>query len=495
MASLKFQLGLSSIRNYSRLNYEYWYALAEFIDNSTQSYTNNSSVLDSEFKKFNEKLEIKIAYDRSRDFLSIRDNAMGMNLNELNSALQMGKPPENTSGRSEFGMGLKTAACWLGSEWSIRTKKLGESTELEVLVDVEKVADGDTDLHLVEREKPINDHYTIIEIKQMRSKIQGNTITKIKSYLSSMYRIDTGSGNLNLLWGDERLDYEADINFLKVRDEIIKRNFEFVLENGKKVYGWMGVLDSGSRAKAGLAVIRRGRLISGQPTAWRPQRLFGWQEHGSNDLVNQRLLGEIHLDNFQASHTKNSIIFQDNEEEEIEFKLFEMFADFKDIAKNQRFRKSGGPDEENISLGLAALAEDLSRPEFVDKVNITEVPSPEIVAAQNQPVIDATKDSEPAKTINIGDITVNIYVEGFSPNDPYYVPEYKADSNQLTVIINTKHPFFQNKLLGSESVSTYFMLCAYDAIAEWKCLSKVGEIDAKTVNSIKNEYMKISGIL
>jgi hypothetical protein len=249
MASLKFQLGLSSIRNYSRLNYEYWYALAEFIDNSTQSYINNSAVLDTEFKKFNEKLEIKIAYDRSRDFLSIRDNAMGMNLSELNSALQMGKPPENTSGRSEFGMGLKTAACWLGSEWSIRTKKFGEKTELEVLVDVEKVADGDTDLHLVEREKPINDHYTIIEIKQMRSKIQGNTITKIKSYLSSMYRIDTGSGKLNLLWGDDRLDYDADINFLKVRDEIIKRNFEFSLENGKKVYGWMGVLDSGSRAK------------------------------------------------------------------------------------------------------------------------------------------------------------------------------------------------------------------------------------------------------
>jgi hypothetical protein len=54
MASLKFQLGLSSIRNYSRLNYEYWYALAEFIDNSTQSYINNSAVLDTEFKKFNE---------------------------------------------------------------------------------------------------------------------------------------------------------------------------------------------------------------------------------------------------------------------------------------------------------------------------------------------------------------------------------------------------------------------------------------------------------
>ena len=57
MASLKFQLGLSSIRNYSRLNYEYWYALAEFIDNSTQSYANNSVVLDQEFKKYNERLE------------------------------------------------------------------------------------------------------------------------------------------------------------------------------------------------------------------------------------------------------------------------------------------------------------------------------------------------------------------------------------------------------------------------------------------------------
>ena len=34
-------LGLDVIRSYKRLSYTIWHAIAEFIDNSTQSYFNN----------------------------------------------------------------------------------------------------------------------------------------------------------------------------------------------------------------------------------------------------------------------------------------------------------------------------------------------------------------------------------------------------------------------------------------------------------------------
>ena len=45
---------------------------------------------------------------------------------------------------------MKMAACWYGDFWTITTKKLGETVEYTVTVDVEKVASGDSDLEIVE---------------------------------------------------------------------------------------------------------------------------------------------------------------------------------------------------------------------------------------------------------------------------------------------------------------------------------------------------------
>ena len=36
-----------NIRNYKRLSYEWWYAIAELVDNSTQSYFNNRDSVDA----------------------------------------------------------------------------------------------------------------------------------------------------------------------------------------------------------------------------------------------------------------------------------------------------------------------------------------------------------------------------------------------------------------------------------------------------------------
>jgi hypothetical protein len=52
--SLDFKIGLNSIESFRRLSYTAWHALAEFVDNSTQSYFNNKSQLDAEYKKNNE---------------------------------------------------------------------------------------------------------------------------------------------------------------------------------------------------------------------------------------------------------------------------------------------------------------------------------------------------------------------------------------------------------------------------------------------------------
>ena len=221
MSSIEFHIGASAIRNYKRLSYEIWYALAEFVDNSTQSYFNNRQVLDEVYEKESEGLEVVISYDPMGKTLSIRDNAMGMDLDELRNALRLGNPPSNPNGRSEFGMGLKTAACWLGDVWTVKTKKFGSKFEYEIEFDVERIASGQVELNVIQREKPEGQHHTVVEVKNMHRQITGRTLSATKSFLRSIYRIDTREGILTLKWGqDEVLDY---VQFLKLCEI---KNFE-----------------------------------------------------------------------------------------------------------------------------------------------------------------------------------------------------------------------------------------------------------------------------
>ena len=121
---MKFVLGPEIISSYKRLSYQPWYALAEFIDNSTQAYFDNKPKLDLVYRKNNEHLIVKIELNKKgqEECLEIHDNSIGMSEDELQNAVIVGKPPKNNRGRSKYGIGLKTAACWFGDIWSIKTK-------------------------------------------------------------------------------------------------------------------------------------------------------------------------------------------------------------------------------------------------------------------------------------------------------------------------------------------------------------------------------------
>ena len=130
---------------------------------------------------------------------------MGMSYEELDYGLRIGARPAISSGRSQFGMGMKTAACWIGNHWTVRTKRLGDTVEHTVEVNVERVADGMNDLpHTQIDGKSPDDHYTLIEIRKHNREFRGRTIGKIRDFLRSMYREDLRTGILKLLWNGEQ---------------------------------------------------------------------------------------------------------------------------------------------------------------------------------------------------------------------------------------------------------------------------------------------------
>ncbi|CAN5456422.1 hypothetical protein BH11ARM1_BH11ARM1_12890 [soil metagenome] len=302
---MRFQIGLDAIASYRRLSYTPWHALAEFVDNSTQSYFDHREVLDASFLGSPTGFEVSIVYDRDADKLTISDNAAGMDENELAEALKIANHPPKDGGRSKYGMGMKTAACWFGNKWKIRTKRIGQTKELTVTIDVQKIASGDADLNpvVVDTGNP-DTHYTDVEIESLHRKFNGRTLGKIKEFMASMYRSDLRTNTLSLFWqGTELVWSDLDDAVLKAADgKPYKKPFEFEV-GGLPVHGWVAVLDSGSRRLAGFSIMQNDRVIKGFPDSWRPERLYG-QEGGSNDMVNQRLVGEFTLTDSRSRRPK-----------------------------------------------------------------------------------------------------------------------------------------------------------------------------------------------
>jgi hypothetical protein len=489
---MRLELGLDVLRSYKRLPYTAWHALAEFVDNSTQSYFDNRAALDKAFAEDGASLEVSIIYERDGSgLIRISDNAMGMSYEELARALHVGLPPVNTSGRSRYGLGMKMAACWYGDKWTIVTKRLGETSEYTVSVDVERAAEGDNELQESRIDNlPPTSHYTRIEITNLNRKPQGRTLGKIRDFLTQMYRLDIQRKVLILSWQNVILAAPENWQFLK--DSLgteYRKDFDFTV-NGKRAWGWVGVLAVGGRPRAGFAIVHQDRMIQTWPEAWHPESLYG-QTAGSNDLVNQRLVGEIHLDAFDVSHTKDDIHWLDDEEDQVQNKLREVCAEYRDVAR--RTRTSRTHQQAAIQAAAKALEEELRSPELADLIS-GEPPSPDAVKADDLALLSETDTSvvDFSSAFNYGGKRVTVLGKldtTKSPNDPYVVSEASQDDRVL-VIINMRHPHVAT--IDENGLLNYFRHCTYDALAEWRARNQLSSIEPGTIKRLKDYFLRMS---
>lgn len=501
MVSVKF--GPENFRNYSRMAYEWWYAVAEFVDNSTQSFVDNREEL--EIVMQNEDggtgFKVSITHDRGDGgLLSIEDNGYGMDLQDIERAMEVGVPPADTSGRSRYGLGMKTAAGWVGSIWSIKTTKLGHDVEYTVTVDVNEVANGNMELPTLERPVSSESHYTIIEIKSHNRNLTGaQTIRKIKQYLASIYRIDLSEGWLSLSWNEDVIlweQYGDDVWYKAGDGTLYKNNFEFNITNDrgqiKSVNGWVGILDSGSRKLAGVSILHKNRLIKGYPDPWKPYAIY---REGSNDLINQRLVIEIHLDDFEVTHTKDNINWFGNEQEEVENGLEEECREYATRAQNRRVRETrSGPADPIIHSAAQTLELELTSPEMVDSLQLDTLPLPADLAEQNQKLIESQVNTgePPLLQVQIGEgstlLNVHVQLRNESFYEPYCIND-SANPNHLVVMINRQHPAFTD-LRNEHDVNLYFRQCIYDAVAEHRASSRE-IVDSDTIKLIKDQLLRV----
>jgi len=324
---------------YRRLSYRPWYAIAEFVDNATWNFALHRDLLKADGVE-DPVLTVDLFYNRDAGTLSVIDNAMGMNLDEFSWALQLAKPPANTNGRSEFGMGLKTAACWLGPRWRVTSKRLGETVEYSALVDVARLkADKPTSLaiEMVEGRDP-SSHYTRVEVEGLKEYDRvfvGRTLGKIKSELASIYRRDLLGGAVVITFNGERLEWtEPELLTEQVGDERVvwRRDIDISIQD-KPIGGWIGLLARGKAADAGFHLFRRDRLIQGGPTnGWKPWEVFA----APNSFQSQRLVGELDFDSWRVSHTKDAIDWSGADEHELLEALRNVCSDYVSKARESR---------------------------------------------------------------------------------------------------------------------------------------------------------------
>lgn len=493
---MELQLGNEIVGSYKRLAYEPWYAFAEFVDNSTQAYFDNQKKLDEVYLSTSSNLEIEISYiDQSH--IRITDNSIGMNEGELMNALILGKPPKDTSGRSRYGLGLKTAACWLGDNWTVTTKKLGDSNTHQITFDVQKIINGDLDLnHKVIADQSLSEHYTKIEITRLHKVFKTRTLGKIKEYLTSMYRSDFNGYGLKILWQGEELEY-IDLEKRKLTQD--NRRWSEIIDfdipnSNRNIKGWVSVLSDGYRGRkhAGFSIIQAGRVIQGWPRAFKPASIFGADE--SNDLVNQRVFGELEMKGFSVSHTKDKIVWEDDDQEYVDKMLAEVSKRAIYLAHTLRVNPSVSDDLQQQAILIGKFQTELASDEVNDFFESLSPPPDKILNSNNCSVTEAVvNDQEPDIDVEVGSgsekINVKLYLSTNSVYEPYVVIELSIENNSVAIFINTLHPHYV-EMCESETKENFIRHCVYDGISEWKAIKLIGELKPSTVKYIKDGLLR-----
>ena len=358
--------GVSVLTVLAHLNYQPWFALAEFVDNSIQSFlTNREKLREANQTKLRVTIDINAADSGN---IIVRDNAAGIAADDFPRAFRPAELPPDRSGLGEFGMGMKSAACWFAPRWSVRTAALDEGIERSVNFNIAQIVrDSIDELEVKSTKCRVGDHFTEIVLRDLHRVPIGRTVSKIRSHLTDIYRIFVRDDVLELKFNGEELRYEQpDIlhapyyRELNSSPKVWIQPFDFNFGGGLRAHGFAAIRRKASVSDAGFALFRRNRLIQGSgDEGYRPEYIFG----KPNTFPYQRIFGEIHLEGFDVSHTKDGFQWDENEQPFLELLKEKMSTDQMPLLQQAReyrversredFRKGAEQASQRTSKAIA----------------------------------------------------------------------------------------------------------------------------------------------
>ena len=189
------------------INNKVWNALAEYIDNSIQSFEDHKEELTTLNR--DGKLHIRIDIDFTNETITILDDAYGITEQNYQRAFELANLPLDNQGLNEFGMGMKVSSIWLSNTWTVETSAYGEPVRKTMTFDLKEVVDNE------EMELPVDEvacekdlHYTKITLKNLSmNKPTNRQMAYIRKHLASIYTKYLREKTVEIVVNDEQLEY------------------------------------------------------------------------------------------------------------------------------------------------------------------------------------------------------------------------------------------------------------------------------------------------
>lgn len=439
------------------------HVLAEFVDNALQSSRDKKEQLLALDVNYRLRVDIDFEWDENTNqatVITVTDNAGGIDADNYTKAFKLANTPDNNEGLNEFGMGLKTAALWLGNEWNVKTSAFGETVSRSITFDLNKVlADSLTKLVVKAEEAEAIEHYTTIRIASPTSKSPTKkALDKIRTELSSIYRKSLRQNEADIYVDGVKLTFEESeiLTAPSVKDPkgpaiYWRKDIDFKF--GKyRATGFVGILKDINSTKNGFVLLRRGRVVYGAETDGRyfPKSLSG----STGTFRYKRIFGELELEGFAVSFNKNDLQDKENLEAlmemlrgEIHTKEFDLYNQAEDYRLDERQKKvnklvksHNNDKKKNEKIEVVTKPQPVTTtttytPDTTSQLSIVSEPN------ADTPLVMGHFDD----TYNINGKDYKLRVEMVDKgNELVWLDTMQQDENVVTCKINMNHVFFQH---------------------------------------------------
>lgn len=480
------------------------HVLSEFVDNAVQSSIDKKQELLAQDASYRLRIDIDFVWEESTNrasAITIKDNAGGIGTENYTKAFKLANTPDNNEGLNEFGMGMKTAALWLGEKWSLKTSALGEDVSRSITFDKKKVmADSLTRLEVKTEKTDESEHYTIVEITSPTDKTPTKrALGKIRTELASIYRKFLRQDSFDIYVDGSKLTFEEpeilrapsvkapDGPAIYWRKEI---DFSFMKYRAR---GFIGILKSIDSTKNGFVLLRRGRVVYGAETDGRyfPKSLSG----SMGTFRYKRIFGELELEGFSVSFNKNDLQDKENLEAlmemlrgEIHTKEFDLYNQAEDyrvdelqkkidkLVRRHNCERRKGEKIEIITTeqaGAGKRQEQAGKPESGNKPYSAGY-TPQLVGSIDE-------------TYNINGKDYKLQVEFVDQgNELVWLDTTHEEQNVVICKINTKHVFFQH---FSKSIEPIVAILKTMALAKFMAKEEGNDSTGELFDSF-NAYIK-----
>lgn len=508
------------------------HVLAEFIDNAYQSYLDHKDDLQSLDSNYKFTVQVNFKWNKRPElsYITVKDNAFGIATENYENAFHLAHTPDNTSGMNEYGMGMKTAAYWLGRNWTLVTTALNEKVERTISFELDKVANEDNKyIPVTEKDIEPLKHYTEIKIFNLTSNVPSKkSLSSLNSNLASIYRQHLRSKDMVLIVNGAKLSFEEypilkspkyNNNHIPEGSEIEwKRDINVSLMRRYKAKGFIALLSNMDKKRNGLVLMRRGRAIIGveEESRYFPRSLFGNVGGPRYKL----LFGELEIEGFSVSFNKNGVMENDDLEALMEvikgelhkgdFDLLSMADNYR--AKNKEKRSetanpsevskhtngNANPPKSQPQDNVPPKGKRGSNEESATTAGTTNVHEPDTgydnrttegnVGTTNEPQNSGTREEQSCDIFTLDGKKYSLKVELSERGDDLIWLKTSDENNGIIECnINTAHPFFKTFPYNANGKSSLALL---RAMAMAKFSASKGEGSLAEMFEYFNAYIR-----